>query len=83
MAATALPDLVTVHQQMLNLLAKAEAIRDAMQPNVPGQVQELINEIERYVERIEDVLDTRESREALKEERVPWSDVKTRLEIPQ
>lgn len=74
-------DVATVHKQFLHLLAKAEAICDSMQPDVPVQVQELIDEIERYVEWIEEALDVEESREALKEERVPWTDVKARLKI--
>jgi hypothetical protein len=77
--AAAIPDLATVHKQFLHLLAKAEAIRDSMQPNVPAQVQELIDAIEHYLEGLEDALDGEESREALKEERVPWKEAKAGL----
>lgn len=79
--ATTAPDLAMVHKQLLHLLARAEAIRDSVEPNASAQVQELIGEIEQYVERLEDNLDAQESREALKEGRIPWNDVKARLKI--
>ena len=72
---TSAADLATFHEQFLSLLTRAEAIRDGLQPECPPEVQELIDEIERYIQPLEDVLDAEAAREALKEELVPWSEV--------
>lgn len=79
MAVAAPPDFVIIHRRLLGLLSKAEAVRDATQPEVPVEVQELIDELEHYLEQVENILDARESREALKEGVTPWSEVKARL----
>jgi hypothetical protein len=80
MTATA-PDLATFHEQFLTLLAKAEAIRNALQPESPPELEELIDEIQRYLAPLEDVLDAEAAREALKEGLVPWEEVRRRLNI--
>ncbi len=75
------PDLATFHEQFLSLRTKAEEIRDALYPESPPELQELIDEIERYVQPLEDILDAEMAREALKEGRLPWDEVKQRLGI--
>ncbi len=67
------PDLATFHEQFLSLRTKAEEIRDALYPESPPELQELIDEIERYVQPLEDILDAEMAREALKEGRLPWT----------